>query len=270
MPISVDVKRFSAKEVALSYVEGPPNGEPVLLIHGVSSRWQPFQTILPALAEGHHVYALDLRGHGRSGHTPGAYRLDDYTRDLQEFIRQVVQRPVVVYGHSLGGLVAINLAARQPHNMRKLVLGDPPLFYHDTDIRDTFWYQAFQDLLDLMLAFPDSNAMDAWLAQNKPMMSPDRREERVRSLEGTDPDVVRAILTDELMQGISFLGLLSSVTCPVLLLRGRQNLGSALREQDVQFARDHFQDLRLLDMQRVGHAIIPPEMLPQVINFIDA
>jgi pimeloyl-ACP methyl ester carboxylesterase len=57
-------KQFHSAEAILSYVEGPSNGAPIVLIHGVGSHWQPFQPILPILAEKHHVYALDLRWHG--------------------------------------------------------------------------------------------------------------------------------------------------------------------------------------------------------------
>jgi pimeloyl-ACP methyl ester carboxylesterase len=250
-------------------VEGPASGASVILIHGVGSRWQPFGPILPALAEKHHVYALDLRGHGCSSHTPGAYHLDDFTRDVQQFITEKVQEPVAIYGHSLGALVAINLAAQQPQTIRALILGDPPLFHHDTLIQDTFWHQAFTDLLDFMTAHPDPAEMDVWLAQNIPNMTPERREERVRSLEGLDPDVIRAIISNEQLKGINFVDLATRVLCPVLLLRGNPRLGSALREQDVSFAVTHFPDIHVLEMEMIGHGIIPVALLPRMIEFID-
>ncbi len=263
-------KQFHSTEAVLSYVEGPHNGAPVVLIHGVGSRWQPFQPILPALAEKHKVYALDLRGHGHSSHTPGAYHLDDFTLDVHQFIAEMVQVPVVIYGHSLGALVALNLSAQQPQSICALILGDPPLYYHDTPIQDTFWHQAFIDLLDFMTAHPDPAEMEAWLAQNMPNMTPERRQERVRSLEGLDPDVVRAIISNEQLRGINFTDLAARVLCPVLLLRGDPKFGSALREQDVEFAITHFPNIRVLEMEMIGHGIIPGALLPRMTEFIDA
>jgi pimeloyl-ACP methyl ester carboxylesterase len=263
-------KQFHSAEALLFYVEGPPHGTPIVLIHGAGSRWQPFQPILPKLSETYHVYALDLRGHGRSSHTAGAYHLDDFTRDVHHFIMEEVQAPVAIYGHSLGALVAINLAAKQPQDLCALILGDPPLYHHDTTIQDTFWHQAFIDLLDFMIAHPDPVEMESWLAHNIPTMTPGRRAERVRSLEGLDPDVIRAIISNKQMKGVNFTDLVRRVLCPVLLLRGKPTLGSALREQDVNFAMTHFPNIRMLEMETVGHGIVPAELLPQVMEFLGA
>jgi pimeloyl-ACP methyl ester carboxylesterase len=227
MPLEFRERYFNSTEAAIFYVQGPPNGAPVVLLHGVSSRWQPFRPILPALAEKHQVYALDLRGHGRSSHTPGAYRLADYTRDVRQFFVHHIHAPAAIYGHSLGGLVAINLAAQAPQMVRALILGDPPLYYNDTPTQDTFWQAAFTELLEFMTEYPDPADMEAWLAQNMPNMSPERRQERVRSLAGLDADVVRAVISDELMKGISLPALLPQVACTVMLLRGNPKLGSA-------------------------------------------
>lgn len=263
-------KRFNSTEVTLSCIEGPPNGPPVVLLHGVTSRWQPFQSILPALAEKFQVFALDLRGHGGSSHTPGAYHLDDFTRDVYQFMVQQVPAPAAIYGHSLGALVGINLAAQQPQSVPLLILGDPPLYYHDTLTRDTIWHEAFSELLDFMTEHPDSAKREVWLAQNYPTMTREKREERLRALEGLDPDVVRTLISDALMQGISLPALLPRVVCPVLLLRGNERLGSALRSKDVDFAIRNFPDIHVLEMETVGHAIIPPTLLPQLMEFIEA
>jgi pimeloyl-ACP methyl ester carboxylesterase len=260
---------FHSTEAALAYIEGPPNDLPLILLHGLASRWQPFQSILPALSVKYHVFALDFRGHGQSSHTPGAYRLDDYTRDILQFIACQVQKPVVVYGHSLGALVGINLAAQQPQWVRGLILGDPPLYHHDTLTQNTFWLAAFIELLEFKNAHPDPDEMEAWLAQNYPGMSSERRAERVHSLETVDPDVVRAVVSNTQMEGISLATLVPRITCPVLLLRGNPSLGSALREQDVDFALKHFPRICALEMETIGHGIIPAPLLPQMMKFID-
>lgn len=60
-------KTFDAGAVSVNYAEGPRSGPPLVLLHGVTSRWQAFLTMMPVLAQRWHVVAADLRGHGRSG-----------------------------------------------------------------------------------------------------------------------------------------------------------------------------------------------------------
>lgn len=263
------IGNFHSLDVTLSYIEAPTGGQPLILLHGVGSRWQPFQSILPQLAEVYHVFALDLRGHGQSSHTPGAYRLVDYTEDVYHFITEQFQAPVVIYGHSLGALVGIYLASQHPELVRALILGDPPLYHHNTLTKDTFWQTAFTDLLDFIAAHPDPVEMDAWLAQNMPGMPPERRTERVQSLKTLDAGVVRAVIDNTQMEGVSLSACVSQIRCPVLLLRGNPDLGSALREQDVAFALEHFQKIGVLNMETVGHGIIPVSLLQDIMEFIN-
>jgi pimeloyl-ACP methyl ester carboxylesterase len=70
---------------------------------------------------------LDFRGHGRSGRTPGAYGFPGYVADATAVCEQVLQRPTVVVGHSLGGATAAGLAQTQPQLVRGLVLEDPAI-----------------------------------------------------------------------------------------------------------------------------------------------
>jgi len=87
-------------------------GEPLLLIHGLGSRWQVWQPVLDALAEHREVIALDLPGFGASPPGDTAPTLDGLTTAVQKFLaRHGVQRPHVA-GSSLGGGVALELGRR--------------------------------------------------------------------------------------------------------------------------------------------------------------
>jgi pimeloyl-ACP methyl ester carboxylesterase len=69
------------------------------------------------------TFALDLRGHGRSEHTPSRYRLADYCADVDRLLVEIGE-PAILVGHSLGDVAA------QPHRWAILVsavfLEDPP------------------------------------------------------------------------------------------------------------------------------------------------
>src|SRR5437660_8221801 len=80
------------------------------------------------------VYAVDLRGQGRSTWTPGRYSLDLFGDDLVRFIDRVIGRPVVVSGLSSGGVLAAWLSAfAAPGQLRAAVYEDPPLFASETN-----------------------------------------------------------------------------------------------------------------------------------------
>jgi pimeloyl-ACP methyl ester carboxylesterase len=71
------------------------------------------------------VTALDLRGCGRSDRPDDGYEISDFADDLAQFCAEVgISKPVVV-GHSSGGMIAVELAARYPSLPRALVLVDP-------------------------------------------------------------------------------------------------------------------------------------------------
>src|ERR1700694_5332534 len=118
---------FETGEVAINYAEWPRRGPVFVVLHGGSARWQYGQELLEALSASWHVYAPDFRGHGLSGWVPGAYHLQDYVRDIAAFLEGVVGEPAVVYGHSLGGEVAVMLAPQHPELVRALIVGDSPL-----------------------------------------------------------------------------------------------------------------------------------------------
>ena len=112
--------------LTLNYAEGPRSGPPLLLLHGTANRWQAFTPLLPHLTERWHVYALDHRGHGGSGRAK-EYGFGFYYGDAVGFAEEVIGEPTVVFGHSLGGRIALKMAADAPSSTRAIMLGDSSL-----------------------------------------------------------------------------------------------------------------------------------------------
>ena len=117
-------------EVRLNYATaGDPKLPALVLIPGQSSSWWSYEKAMPLLAEHFQVFAVDLRGQGRSTWTPGRYTLDNFGNDLVRFIDLVVRRPAIVSGHSSGGTVAAWLSAfAKPGQIRASVWEDTPIF----------------------------------------------------------------------------------------------------------------------------------------------
>ena len=65
---------------------GDPSSPALLLIPGQTESWWGYEAAMPRLAEHFEVFAVDLRGQGRSTRTPGRYTLDNMGNDLVRFI----------------------------------------------------------------------------------------------------------------------------------------------------------------------------------------
>lgn len=107
-------------DLDIAYVEIAGAGPPLLLVHGFTDTSRSFSLLAPHLA-GRRLIMPDLRGHGASQAGDGC-RVADFAEDIAGLIRHLrLERPVVV-GHSLGGMVAIALAARHPDLLGGLVV----------------------------------------------------------------------------------------------------------------------------------------------------
>jgi pimeloyl-ACP methyl ester carboxylesterase len=106
---------------------GPEDAPPMLLLHAAGQDASAWSGVAPALAAAHSVYALDLRGHGRSD-WPGAYSFELMRDDVLGFADALGLAGVTLVGHSLGGTVAWLVAERRPGWLARLVAEDsvPP------------------------------------------------------------------------------------------------------------------------------------------------
>lgn len=97
----------------IGYDEG--NGEPIVLLHGIESSSTYWRGVIPVLSQKHRVIALDLLGFGKSPKPLNiAYSLDDQVKWVQKTLRNIGVNKYKVIGHSLGSLVALALAAKEP------------------------------------------------------------------------------------------------------------------------------------------------------------
>lgn len=102
--------------------------EPLLLIHGQTGAWQDYAAILPEAAEKFHVFAMDCHGHGKSCKNPKKYKAKEIAKDLAWFVEHVIGQPIVISGHSSGGLIAAYFAANYLELVKGTLLEDPPFF----------------------------------------------------------------------------------------------------------------------------------------------
>lgn len=282
--------RFNTGVAEINYAEGPPSGPPLLLLHGYTGRWQGFLPMLPVLCLNWHVYAPDYRGHGKSGRVPGRYGAEDYMADLEAFLDEVVKEPAVVFGHSLGALFALALAARSPKDVRALIVGDIALSRETWTARphnEEYW-KGVRDLAASETSVPELTKLVGELPvlgmeppvkyKDLPQVTSVELREWARSLTLLDPGVVDCHAEGrrhELLEAFDFEPLLRGVSCPVLLLQGETQLGGLLTDDDVQFAMSVLREAYHVKIENVGHDMglgsfqVAP-LLRAVVNFLES
>ena len=279
---------FDTGELVLNYAEGPDTGPPFVVLHGGAARWQYGEQFLRLLSDRWHVFAPDFRGHGRSGRGQnGSYQLADYVRDIGVFLAQAVPYPAVVYGHSLGGEVAVKTAATRPDLFGALVVGDAPL---STDnlateepihrAQNELWRRvAGRPVDEIVSALKDMlvrTTADAPPRPAREYFGEDHRwfGHQALSLHQLDPAVLTAVLRGP----ASMLGdyaparMLPSIVCPVLLLAADPRHGAVLQDEEARMALALLPNATRVDLTGVGHPLHgsnPVETLAAVAPFLE-
>lgn len=115
---------------SLMYHDLPGDGPPIVLIHGLgcaSSCDYPIVTSDPVLA-GRRKLLIDLLGSGYSQHPADFdYTIEGHARIVADFLSELCPEPIDLFGHSMGGAIAIAAAARLGRKVRRIALGEPNL-----------------------------------------------------------------------------------------------------------------------------------------------
>ena len=112
--------RAEINGTTLHYVAAGTTGSPILLVHGFPETWWAFHKLIPLLATGHRVFAVDLRGFGDSDNKPGEYGSTTSAEDLHELIAHLDVGPVHVTGQDISGATVFRLAATHPRDVLSL------------------------------------------------------------------------------------------------------------------------------------------------------
>ena len=256
---------------------------PLLLLHGVSRRRATFAPLLPWLLPRFCVRAYDQRGHGES-ERGGGYFVRDYAADAVRVVGSL-DRPIL-YGHSLGALVALLVAAACPDAVAGIVLEDPPgpTFLAAVD-RSPYAavFALYREHAGSPLSVGElARELAAAPLPGAPGMpattfGATRDLANVRftasCLKGLDPAAMLPLLANAWLDGIDWEANLRRVTCPVLVLRADPACGGMLPDGDFRRLCDTLADVTPIDLPGIGHNAVgqQPDLVPRlVIPFLES
>jgi len=268
-------KRFNTEKAKINYAVSDNTGPPILLLHGTANRWQAFQPIIPMLACRWKVYAPDFRGHGGSQHTKD-YGFGFYLEDTLRFIDGVVGKPVVIFGHSLGGRIATKIAAEYPEKVRAIILGDSSL---KEPVASDRMGKVFSGLIKLIEENKTYQRIyKAMQEANTEDFDPVYGLTRAKNLSQLDIKLFKTIAENGMnldSPGSHFYGYhpeehLKKIKCPVLIMQAEFGM---LSTEEVQMALKTLPEAYHVILKDVPHEFLskPVEPLLKALNaFLEA
>jgi pimeloyl-ACP methyl ester carboxylesterase len=273
----------------------------LLLVPAQVQSWWSYEKVMALLAEHFQVYAVDLRGQGRSTQTPGRYTLDNMGNDLVRFIDTVIGRPTVVSGNSSGGVLAAWLSAyAKPGQLRGAVFEDPPLFASETNpavgqsIRQSIgpMFAVMHKWLGDQWSIGDFTGMQAATPRELPQHvlialgrmgiggPPDQAppSDPPQNMKEYDPEWARAFWSGAASAACDHARMLAAVKVPVLITHhfreidaGTGSLMGAVSDLQVSHARELItragQSCQVVDLPDMVHGMhdADPERFAQII-----
>ncbi|WP_426736428.1 alpha/beta fold hydrolase [Myxococcus faecalis] len=260
---------------ALRVLEGG-QGPTVVLLHGRGGAASTWFAYLTALSRGHRVLAVDLPGFGMSSPTEGPVRSAEegvgfFTAPVEALLEQLAPGPVSVVGHSLGGLVGVELALRSRVPVERLVLVDAMGLGPDMARKARAFFRAGPERL--------ARSLGPWAWARMMPPAPTPLGERLGALDyelmsapGGHDEAARAFDSLVPLMGPVFhrRERLGEVTAPVLLVWGEREdvLPLSLAEE----ASRRFPNARLVrvDAGHSPHQERPERVLPELKSFLAA
>jgi pimeloyl-ACP methyl ester carboxylesterase len=257
---------FHTGEVQLHVMVGPPNGPPLLLIHGATGSWKSWQPLLPFLLHHWQVFLPDLRGHGLSDRSPNGmegYHISAFIRDTIALLDEMIVEPAVLFGHSWGALISLltprSMDRTALNCLRALVAEDPPVisFWNPPD--GTSNQDNFGWALDIKR---DATSYDTMLAALRHIVAtfPDpvpesEMHEWTERLLQVDPDFLRMVNHTEAVDGVDFDHEFEKIGCPLLMLQADPAIAGCFLDTDIALIQAQVPTAQNVFFPGVGHAI---------------
>jgi pimeloyl-ACP methyl ester carboxylesterase len=201
-------------------------------------------------------------------------------------LRERVPGPAVVFGHSLGGMLAMWIACHRPDLVRALILGDNMIVTRR--IRHPMYTALFTGLRDLSRRGGSLETVAAGIGKIQLPVPGTDESVTIRELPGNDeayllswarcvqqadPDVYDMTLDGSSLENWDGETVLRGISCPTLLLQGSPELGGLMSDADVALATRLLARPTHVRFRNLGHALFiqqPEPVLRAVTNFLES
>jgi pimeloyl-ACP methyl ester carboxylesterase len=261
-----EARHYHSQGLRLHFADwGNPQAPPLLLVHGGLDHCRSWDHLAQALRTRFHVLAPDLRGHGQSDWASGSsYSLADHVYDLTCLVNSARSRKVTIVGHSMGGMVSLTYAGAFPDKVSRLVVLDgvtnyPARKVKPAELRIADWVSDLDKLAQRKIhRYPSvADGAERMLARNQHLTRAQALHLATHGLKQNadgsyswkfDPHLrarapYRLSLEDH-------IGLWSRITCPTLLVSGRE---SFLPDPERAGVMQHFANAELVRIEGAGH-----------------
>lgn len=240
----------------------------LLMLHGVARASRTFSSFITMFPQRFRIRAIDFRGHGKSGRAGDRYRVVDYLQDAIAAV-EAIGKPVIVYGHSLGALVAAAVAAERPKLVSAVILEDPPSPGYWNQLESTHYLPTFQAMYHWAGRTDVSvSEVARGFGSEKLKTFSDGRILRVSDvrdgvalrftascLRDMDPEVMGSILGGRWPDKFHIDEVFAGIQSPVLLLRGDVAHGGMLPESDAEALLSLLKEGIRIDFPTAGHLL---------------
>ena len=245
----------------------PPNEghkRPVLCMHGLTRNSRDFEDVAPRIADrGRPVIAVDVRGRGRSDYDANAedYTPAVYAEDMAGLLQSVGWREIVALGTSMGGLMAMIMAAAHPGIVKAAALNDIGPVIDPKGLKRIQGYvggggpyAGWDEAADAMraingVAFPNETSQDFWIAFARRTCR--EHDDGMIKLD-YDPAISKPVQSGDVAP--PDLWPLFDALAPVPLLLVRGALTDLLAMETVEEMQRRSPTLKLAQVPDIGHA----------------
>ena len=254
-----EVSLWQWRQQSVHYVRSQtqhPEYPPLLLIHGFGASTDHWRKNIAELQHFFEVWAIDLLGFGRSAKPDWEYSGQLWQEQIQAFICDVIGRPTVIAGNSLGGYVALCVAAHSPQSVAGVILLNSagPFSSDPRRQRPPSWRQAISKTIQTFMLQP----VPSWLLfqyirrrttirrtleqgyVDKTAITPELIEDIRRPADDPGAATVFASVFKS-PQGQTTDALLAEMNCPLLLLWGEGDPWMNCRQRSRQFHQHYTQ-----------------------------
>ena len=248
-------------KVNVAYTEwGPADAPLIVACGGVASVAMRFNYLASDLSQHFHVVCMDWVGRGRSGWlaSEGDYSLATYTEQLRQMLVHLGRKPAIVLGSSMGGSAAIELAARHPKLIDRLILNDVgphiPAQRRKRRAQTLARHYVFRDPAELLRRVGASQKNDGPVSDdirfNLSFHQTRWSDEEGGRVYRHDPRALQAYRLDAQRSLVQW-PLWQRVRCPLLLIHGLQS--DALLEPTIA-RMSRGKDITVMHLPDTGHA----------------